>query len=369
MSSQLYRYHGLNARYPPVESAVTVDTTLVSIGAAAAFLAFCWVLCFPTYKSKLHTAAVHFGYIYALYVFTAILLGQWGYSWDQANITTRTQLKLLGSHYVVADIGLYIGLRGINITVLGIPEFQNGERINYNEEFYWTWQQLRGGYGIQSARINREFEDSQTQGRPQPVLWIAEYFTLDGEYIRWGRYYRWAGFYTHIFLWTAIPCWFLSLMLFPIVTKPAALLACSSGWFQIMACILWATLSRRPQPNLFIPFEDGLLRPAYGWCFYLVLLTGISVLMFGSLFWILATFFNFDERFRFRATNLVDNIIIAQPLKSANLNRPSYEDKQSLLPHKGSEASTADKQSISQRSEANSTAGGVELANVDRSSK
>lgn len=55
---------------------------------------------------------------------------------------------------------------------------------------------------IKSAgRINREFRAAQWRGAPLPILWISEYFTLDGEDILWGRSYRLAGFYAWIMVW------------------------------------------------------------------------------------------------------------------------------------------------------------------------
>lgn len=52
-----------------------------------------------------------------------------------------------------------------------------------------------------AAAFNREFREAQRRGVPLPILAVAEYFTLDGEGIRWGRLYRQAGYYTHLMLW------------------------------------------------------------------------------------------------------------------------------------------------------------------------
>ena len=54
---------------------------------------------------------------------------------------------------------------------------------------------------MSAGLFNREFRDAQNKGLPYPILWIAEYFTLDGEGVRWGRHYRQAGYYTHIVIW------------------------------------------------------------------------------------------------------------------------------------------------------------------------
>ena len=140
-----------------------------------------------------------------------------GYAWLEDTITdVHTQYKAFAKFEITADIGLHIGLRGINVTlkgkplsypanhtilVLGVPEYQYNERINYNEMYRWAWAQGRNGFGPFAGRINQEFRASQFEGVPYPIQWIAEYFILDGEQIRWGRRFRVAGWYTHILLW------------------------------------------------------------------------------------------------------------------------------------------------------------------------
>ena len=120
---------------------------------------------------------------------------------------------------IEATVGLHIGLRGFNVTLReqsyeecttgrnGEDYAKNrpfpGEMINYNEEFRWNspWAQGRVGFGRFSGEVSQEFREHEFTGDPYPILWIAEYFTLDGEQIRWGRKYRQAGWYTHIFMW------------------------------------------------------------------------------------------------------------------------------------------------------------------------
>lgn len=75
------------------------------------------------------------------------------------------------------------------------------ERINYNEHFSWEWAQGRFGFGKYAGRFSREFRAGVIRGLPLPILQVAEYFTFDGEGIRFGRHYRQAGWYTHLILW------------------------------------------------------------------------------------------------------------------------------------------------------------------------
>lgn len=77
----------------------------------------------------------------------------------------------------------------------------SGERINYNEHFSWEWAQGRLGFGSNAGRISRDFRDGLMRGLPTPILQVAEYFTFDGEGIRFGRHYRLAGWFAHLILW------------------------------------------------------------------------------------------------------------------------------------------------------------------------
>lgn len=47
------------------------------------------------------------------------------------------------------SLSVYIGLRGFNVTLVGLPNPQqsNGDLIDYNEHFGWAWQQGKPGFG------------------------------------------------------------------------------------------------------------------------------------------------------------------------------------------------------------------------------
>ena len=151
-----------------------------------------------------------------------ILVCNFGYEWYTDEVCVKTQYKgfispVNSRQEIEAEVGLHIGLRGFNVTLreesyvscAGLPNGEpyvppfEGETINYNEAFRWNspWGQGRFGFGIFSGKVSRDFRAAEARGLPYPILWIAEYFTLDGEQIRWGRKFRVAGWYTHIFLW------------------------------------------------------------------------------------------------------------------------------------------------------------------------
>ena len=162
----------------------------------------------------------------ALWIGTVLLVTNFAYTWETDTQCVRTQYKAYtrpnAEVEIQAEVGLHIGLRGINITLLERPfaecsgegsdaeaaEYLRerpfpGEDINYNEAFRWAdpWFEGRFGFGRFASRLNREFRAAQFTGDPYPILWIAEYFTLDGEQLRWFRKYRQGGWYAHIFLW------------------------------------------------------------------------------------------------------------------------------------------------------------------------
>jgi len=56
-------------------------------------------------------------------------------------------------------------------------------------------------YGIYGAQVYQEYRAAKHRGLPYPIVWVAEYFMLDGEQIIWYRKFRIAGWFTHIFMW------------------------------------------------------------------------------------------------------------------------------------------------------------------------
>ena len=157
----------------------------------------------------------------ALWVGAVILLCNFGYEWYTDKQCVKTQYKGYvfppnQEQEIEAEIGIHIGLQGFNVSLDEVA-FEscrgdgNGdsyysdrpfpyESIFYNEAFRWNspWAQGRLRFAGQSYR---ELYDARLYGIPYPILWIAEYFTLDGDQIRWGRKFRIAGWYTYIFMW------------------------------------------------------------------------------------------------------------------------------------------------------------------------
>lgn len=117
---------------------------------------------------------------------------------------------------MVGNLGLHIGFFGVNITLKGQltspplsnlsetgskDETEEMETINYNEHFSWGSSQGRLGFGPYASQISKDFRAGVIRGLPIPILQVAEYFTFDGEGIRFGRHYRLASQFCYQLLW------------------------------------------------------------------------------------------------------------------------------------------------------------------------
>lgn len=242
----------------------------------------------------------------SLFIGTFILLCNFGQEWEYSRIHATTPYKAFSQEELNAEIEVKIGLRSVNITLKNetIYSGTHGDQVNYNERFSWEWQQGRQGFGPQAGHFNQEFREAQVRGTPLPILWIAEYFTFDGEGIRFGRNYRIAGWYTHILLWTAFPLWVVSNLVFFSVLWYGACVLMLTGACLIAGTVVYASV--RNFIPLEIPFYDHdhlvIIRMHYGWCFWMNLVNGIVCLVAGAvvLFMdlrypdIIAAFFDID---------------------------------------------------------------------------
>ncbi|XP_068239415.1 dual oxidase maturation factor 1-like isoform X2 [Palaemon carinicauda] len=261
--------------YPDWRTPVTQDVLLMGWVAAFFALLLPFYLVIPASNDKLSRAI---RVTLFLLLGLSIMLCNFGQDWEVGFIRTRTQYKAGTADHIEADIGVKLGLRSVNITLKGKPQNESttlaGETINYNERFTWAWAQGRSGFGPYAGQIQRDFRAAQQRGSPYPILWVAEYFTFDGEGIRFGRHYRTAGWYSHIALWAAFPTWVMTVLLFKMVVRYAALALVLIGILLVIPVLIW--YSYRNPIELQIPFEDGILKTSFGWCFYLALVVGIG---------------------------------------------------------------------------------------------
>lgn len=319
--------------YPSNKTSVTADVTEMGFVAAFVILAISFFIILPGFRGKQRWFTL-IRFVVAMFIGAGILLSVWGQEWEKAEIhETETAYKAFSKEEIVADIGVKIGLNSVNITLKAdVPETAEhpDEIINYNERFHFYGGQGRRGFGRFAGRINREFREAQWSGKPLPILWIAEYFALDGEDIRWGRTYRTAGFYTWIMVWTAFPLWILSLALSFMVLRYCGYFLMMTGGFMWLGNILWAAVRFGSVP-LEIPFSDTkVLRFAYGPSFYLCFVAGLVSVISGFIVFLmdirfpnqLTTFFNVDPLADYEETFVYDG----KPAAGGSSNGPNESE-------------------------------------------
>ncbi|XP_038077762.1 dual oxidase maturation factor 1-like [Patiria miniata] len=308
------RNPGSPTAYGPNKTAVSADITYAGLVYAFFILAVSFLAILPGIRKRNRIyAAIRF--FLGLFIGFTILLSTYGQDWEVASLkSVTTAYKAFTKDEIVADIGVNIGLTNVNVTLKSIPEYPEtgelkGERINFNERFTFCCNQGRRGFGTFAGRINREFRDAQWKGLPYPILWIVEYFTLDGEDIRWGRSYRVAGFYTFMVMWTAFCLWVLALAFSFMVIRYCGIFLVLTGSCLLSSNIIYATV--RYGSELVIPFsKDHVLEFSKGGSFYLCLVGGIVSTLVGIAIVILddiypfkmAVFFNVDPLQDFQDT-------------------------------------------------------------------
>ncbi|XP_069693066.1 dual oxidase maturation factor 1-like [Periplaneta americana] len=278
-----------NERFPTQfdadKTAVTVDVLITGFILAFVMILICFYMIIPGIRGK-YQAVVMFRVTLSLLIGGILMTSNFGQAWEVGEIKTRTPYKAGTTQEIDAFVGVKLGLRSVNVTLLQTEDDKKNnkspeEKINYNERFSWTWDQGRFGFGPYAGTLQQSFRQAQNRGLPLPILWIVDYFTLDGEGLRYGRHYRTAGWYAHIAMWAAFPCWFLANFLFLSVIRYGAYFTVLTGALQLLACLLWVVI-RNPNP-LIIPFEDGCIKTTYGANFWLTLISGTACVIIGAI--------------------------------------------------------------------------------------
>ncbi|KAF7403173.1 hypothetical protein HZH68_005967 [Vespula germanica] len=268
------RLEGFPSRYSPQQTPVLFDVVEVLFIIIFLLILIAFICIFPGYSKK-RSIYVTIKTCISLTIGCFLIVENFGQEWEIGTVKTIVPYKAGNNAEINSVIGIKIGLRSVNITLKG--EGRNGalpnEIINYNERFPWTWDQGRFGYGPSSGLLQRSLRSAQRRGLPIPILWVAEYFAIDGEGIRFGRFYRTAGWYCHILLWTAFSCWIMSNIMLQFVSRYTAYSIGIVGGLQILTCILWVII--RNETPLIIPFENGTLTLHFGLHFWMSLTCGI----------------------------------------------------------------------------------------------
>eukprot|EP00043_Microstomoeca_roanoka_P005848 m.58403 g.58403 ORF g.58403 m.58403 type:complete len:507 (-) comp13147_c0_seq1:547-2067(-) len=231
----------------------------------------------------------------------AILGSNFAYTWREGYVDATVPYRAGSAEHIHARIGLHVGLRGINVTLVGLPTRQHCQLINWNEQYLWSegqnelggWLQGRFGVGPYSNLLAQQFRAGQARGTPLPILEVLEWLTIDGEKIRWNRWFLFGGYYCHVFLWLAFTFWVLTIIVTFINPATGALWLALTGCAMWFAAALYHGLTEKANPDLKIPFDGGFIEPKFGWAYHLTLVLGILVNLLGIALYAGFTYFGF----------------------------------------------------------------------------
>ncbi|XP_015727823.1 dual oxidase maturation factor 1 [Coturnix japonica] len=207
--------------------------------------------------------------LFSLMVGAVIVVVQFTGDWESGWVTANTSYKSFSHAMVNVDIGLHIGLAGVNITLVGNPVNQVNETINYNEHFAWSFD----------ADYDHSYSGGLEKGLPSPILYVAEKFTTHSP-CNVHRQYRISSHYTSASLWVAFCTWLISNMLFstPVIVYGGYMILVT-GAFMIFALLSFSTVRN----SLVCPIQFGTtsLQIGYGGSFWLTLAVGLICFVAG----------------------------------------------------------------------------------------
>ncbi|XP_032089016.1 dual oxidase maturation factor 2 [Thamnophis elegans] len=260
-------FDGIYPFYPQSEKPFVFDVDLIIVIIVFLVIAFSFLLILPGIRGRARLFWL-LRVISSLFIGGVIVAVHFSSDWASGTVTANTTYKSFSSTMVHADIGLHVGLSGVNITLLGKPVEQLNETINYNEEFSWRF----------GSDYDKEFEEGLQRGLPSPILYVAEKFT-DHSPCGMNNLYRIAGHYASATLWVAFCAWLISNMLF---SMPVPVY----GGFMLLvtgAFLIFALLSFSTGRDAWCAIQFGLasLKLAYGASFWLTLATGLFCFLVG----------------------------------------------------------------------------------------
>ncbi|XP_010203904.1 dual oxidase maturation factor 2 [Colius striatus] len=316
-------FDGIYPFYPQQRKAFVFDiSTIIGI---VVFLAFAcsFLLIIPGIRGRARmywTLRV----LLSLFIGAVIVIVQFTGDWETGWVKANTSYKSFSSALVNVDIGLHVGLAGVNITLVGNPVHQVNETIDYNEHFSWTFD----------ADYDHSYSEGLERGLPSPILYVAEKFTMHSP-CSMHRQYRISGHYASATLWVAFCTWLISNMLF---SMPALVyggyMLLVTGAFVIFSLLSFSTV--RNSPMCLIQFGTSTLRTSYGGSFWLTLAIGLLCFVIGITVValhhfnldLLKTFFDFHENNAEECQEMTEVYINVN--KALSLSQPSELNPNSI---------------------------------------
>ncbi|NWT70781.1 DOXA1 factor, partial [Prunella himalayana] len=254
-------YPGANACFPFDTTRAVIVTVFLSMLATSIII----LPGIPARRRLFWFLRLLLGLFLGAVILNVQFTGDWETGWVQAN----TSYKSFSPVQVSADIGLHIGLAGLNVTLRGNPVKQLNETINYNEHFPWSFGQ---DYDL-------SYSQGLHKGLPSPILYVAEKFSSQSP-CAVHRQYRVAGHYASATLWLAFCTWLVSILLFSM-----SILLYGGQMLLLTATLILSSLllfsTTRNTLRCPIQFGPVSLRTGYGESFWLALATGLLCLLLG----------------------------------------------------------------------------------------
>ncbi|CAL8373347.1 unnamed protein product [Arctogadus glacialis] len=205
--------------------------------------------------------------VISLFIGAVIVALNFTNDWAEGWTTTNATYKSFSNAVVDAEIGLHVGLYGINVTLRGNPVMQLNETIDYNEMFSWQ------------DSLEEEYREALERGLPNPILYIAEKFTLNSACGLIFQY-RYSGRYASATLWTAFCCWLVANILLSMpVLLYAGYMMLATAAFIFFSMASFSTIMNLPKCAFSI--GAGTFVTEYSHSFWLALATGVLCAVIG----------------------------------------------------------------------------------------
>ncbi|KAM3926833.1 dual oxidase maturation factor 1 [Leptodactylus fuscus] len=242
------------------------DTRVVEIVIICLVTAATFIIILPGIRGKLRSFWL-VRMLTSLFIGAVIIAVNFTRDWEVGSVSTKTVYKSFSNTMVNASIGLWVGLRGVNITLAGDPVHQLNETINYNERFSW---ESRIQYDI-------DYQEGLERGLPSPILYVAEKFNSKSP-CSLHQQYCVSTYYSSAIMWAAFCSWILSNVLFcmPFLVYGIYMLFATAVCI-ILSLISFATVRQAPECS--IHFGTTILRTRFGLSFWLSFATGLLSLV------------------------------------------------------------------------------------------
>ncbi|XP_068128649.1 dual oxidase maturation factor 1-like [Hyperolius riggenbachi] len=252
--------------YPRPRTPFLFDTHIIEIIIICLITATTFIVILPGIRGKLRTFWLVRGLI-SLFIGTTIVGVNFTRDWEVGTVSTMTVYKTFSNTMVNASIGLWVGLRGINITLAGHPIHQLNETINYNEKFSWETR----------IQYDKDYREGLEKGLPSPILYVAEKF-FSSSPCKLHQQYCASTYYASILMWCAFCSWIFSNVLFCIpVPLYGIYMMFATAVCIIFSLISYATVRQVPICN--IHFGTIILQTKFGFSFWISFATGLLCLV------------------------------------------------------------------------------------------